>query len=78
MFLLPGKRGEKHRLSDFNAVYYCIKIEMVCQPLFFKKGKKFFRPFPAARVAYIIMKETRDSFFCTFLKSGSVLSKNMV
>ena len=44
MIFLPGKRDEKHRLSDFNAVYYCIKIKMVCQPLFFKNKKYFSHP----------------------------------
>ena len=49
MVFMPGKRGEKHRLSDFNAVYYCIIARTVCQPSFFKKGKKFSRPCAVAR-----------------------------
>ena len=41
---MPGKRGEKHRLSDFNAVYYCIIARTVCQPSFFKNKKNFAYP----------------------------------
>ena len=89
MFLLPGKRGEKHRLSDFNAVYYCIIARTVCQPSFFKKGKKFFAPFSRRAAfgapAYIIRKGNRPvgvngaGVFLLFLAFGyGVSGKDMI